>query len=130
MKQICIKCDGTIKNTGKPVGLKAFGYDAALILVPLLAADGSRNFLDLSAPDMNVELLSKLNEPDSTKRWYKIDDVQSVSSEQADSDFETSGTKERFKVLDGIKNYNFDIWNISHEYYRQVERFQTHSRNN
>jgi hypothetical protein len=120
MKQICIECDGTIKNTGKQGKLKPMGYMRAGYFVALVANDGTRNSLDLSAQDLDAELLGKLSHVDPSKRWYKVDDINNVAGEQAENTFWTSETNARSSVMDGIRNMNFDMLNINHDYFRQV----------
>ena len=120
MNQICVSCDGKINNTGRSASDKVFGLDSALIYVPLTASDGTVNSLDLTASDLDAELLGKFNNPDPTKRWYLVQKVQSVTSETAEATFETSPTNERFKLLDGIQNFNYGIWDISRAYFNQL----------
>ena len=120
MKQICISCDGKMKNTGVSGQDVVFGLDSALIYVPLNAADGTANHLDLTAPDMDAELLGKLNHPDPTKRWYLIKDAINVTAEQAEAVYETTPTDERYKLRDGIQPYNYELWGMSRTYFNQL----------
>jgi len=120
MSTICITCTGGIKNTGKSYKEKPFGYDKGLFLVPLNADDGTRNFLDLNASDMDAELLGKLNNTDPSKRWYLLGDLQDVTSITGDAAFESSATDERSNVREGVKNYDMMIWDATHKYYKQL----------
>lgn len=120
MANKCVTCSGYIKNTGLPSGDKPFGRIVGMYFVPLLADDGTPNFLDLTAPSIDAELLGKINNPDPSKRWYPMLNLNNVAPSQEDAVYETDDAGNRFKVRDGLQTMSYQFWNVSHNYFRQV----------
>lgn len=121
MANKCVTCAGYIKNTGLPSGDKPFGRIVGLYFVPLLADDGTPNYLDLTAnPDPGVTLLGLINHADPSKRWYPMLNLNNVAPSQEDAVFETDDAGNRFKIRDGLQTMTYQFWNVSHNYFRQV----------
>lgn len=119
--KICATCDGRVKNTGAIRSVKPFDVTQGGYLVPLNDDDGNRNFLDLSAADLDAELLGKVNEEDPSKRWYPLRNLKNVTHEEADDTYETDDSNQRFKVLDGIKTFSAEIWGATHTFFAHIE---------
>ena len=116
----CVTCSGYLQNTGLPSGDKPFGRIVGMYFVPLLADDGTPNYLDLNAPSIDAELLGKINNPDPSKRWYPMLNLNNVAPTQEDAVYETDDAGNRFKIRDGLQTMSYQFWNVSHNYYRQV----------
>lgn len=120
MANKCVTCSGYIKNTGLPSGDKPFGRIVGMYFVPLVADDGTANFLNVGAANLNTELLGLINHADPSKRWYPMLGLNNVAPTQEDAVFETDDAGNRFKVRDGLQTMTYQFWNVSHAYFRQV----------
>lgn len=116
----CVTCSGYIQNTGLPSGDKPFGRIVGMYFVPLVADDGTANFLDVGAVNMDSELLGKINHADPSKRWYPMLELNNVAPTQEDPVYEVDDAGNRFKVRDGLQTMTYQFWNVSHNYFRQV----------
>lgn len=113
------ECNGTIRNTGDKSG-KIFGLLSSKLFMPLKAKDGSRNFIDLEAADLEAEILGKTNHVDPTKRIYPFHRLKTYTPEQADAEFATTDTNERVKLRDGIKTNTVEMWSRSNQFFGNV----------
>lgn len=117
MSQIAgCSCNGRPGNTGYPK-IKAFGVTAGIIMVPLIADDGTRNSIDLASTDFAADILALLNNPDPSKRGYIYGDLKNFVPTEADPTYQTADNGERFKVRDGIKTITFEKWGVSEQFY-------------
>lgn len=116
----CVTCSGYIANTGLPSGDKPFGRIVGMYFVPILADDGTANYLDLTQPSIDAELLGKINNPDPSKRWYPMLNLNNVAPSQEDAVYEVDDAGNRFKIRDGLQTMSYQFWNVSHNYFRQV----------
>ena len=72
---------GTVEvNTGEVQCFRKFRKTVGLIVVPLIANDGSVNSIDLST---TIDLTAKVQHTDSSKRFYPILDLKDVETPQA-----------------------------------------------
>ena len=115
-------CDGTTKNTGY-LGQKLFNVKSSIFIVPILAADGTRNYLDLTATDLGAELLDKVNEADSTKRFYPLHEIKNFVPEQEDTQFATTNGGENAFLRKGIKSDTMELWGQSAQLFSKIENF-------
>ena len=115
-------CDGTTKNTGY-LGQQLFGIKTSKFIVPILAADGTRNGLDLTQPNLGAELLGKVNNPDPSKRWYPLHELKNFVPEQEDTQFATTNGGENFFLRKGIKSDTYELWGQSAQLYAKIEQF-------
>ena len=115
-------CDGTTKNTGY-LGQQLFGIKTSKFIVPILASDGTRNGLDLTAQDLGAELLGKVNNADPSKRWYPLHEIKNFIPEQEDTQFATTNGGENFFLRKGIKSDSYELWGQSAQLYAKIEQF-------
>jgi hypothetical protein len=115
-------CDGSTKNTGY-LGQKLFNIKTSIFIVPILAADGTRNFLDLTAQDLGAELLGKVNNADPTKRFYPLHEIKNFVPEQEDTQFATTNGGENAFLRKGIKSDTFELWGQSAQLFSKIEDF-------
>lgn len=121
----CVTCSGHIKNTGISSGDKPFGRITGMLLVPLVAGDGTANYLDasLTGSALDAELLGKINNPDKTKRFYPLLNLKNVEKTQEDATFEEDNAGERSKLMDGRETMQYEFWGYSRVYYDQVRYY-------
>jgi hypothetical protein len=112
-------CSGKIQNSGDPGGA-LFSVVVSTYVVPLLADDGIKNYLDLTAANLGTELLSKVNHTDPSKRFYPYHQLKNVTKEQPEGTFETSDNDERFKLRSGIKTVAYEMWAKTNQYFGKV----------
>ena len=115
-------CSGDTHNTGS-LSQKLFNIKSSIFIVPLIAADGTRNSLNLAAADLGAELLGKVNHADPTKRFYPIHDIVNFEPAQEDAAFATTAGGENFKLRDGIKSETWELWTKSEQYYAKLKGF-------
>ena len=95
-------------NTGQPNCVPTIERTAKLIFVPTFANDGTRNSINKSdfvndlLPDSFIE--SKINETDSSKRWYVTPKINAVTDTRAEPvTFDVDGIA---KVIDqGVRTF-------------------------
>lgn len=115
-------CSGDTQNTGY-LSQKLFNIKTSMYIVPILAADGTRNGLDLTAPDLGAALLAKVNHADPTKRFYPIHEIKNFVPEQEDAAMATTNGGENFKLRDGIKSETWELWGASAQFYGKIKGF-------
>jgi hypothetical protein len=101
-------CNAGMSNTG--VGCANIFRDTyGLIGVPLYATDGTQNGITLASAALNQAFFTaRVNDPDSSKRWYPFpsnDGLKEVESVRPESTFKefTDGTKQFVKK--GVKPF-------------------------
>jgi hypothetical protein len=112
-------CNGYLGNTGYP-NVKPFGVTSGIYMVPLLADDGTRNGIDLTAADLGVELLALVNNVDPSKRAYPFLNLKNVTHTEAEANYETADNGERFKTRDGIKTVSYEVWDVTEQYFNKT----------
>ena len=115
-------CSGDTQNTGY-LSQKLFNIKTSIFIVPLVAADGVRNSLDLTVADLGAELLGKVNHADPTKRWYPIHEIKNFEPAQEDAAFATTAGGENFRLRDGIKSETWEMWGASAQLYAKIKGF-------
>lgn len=101
MSDSCL-CGEGMNNTGLATCLPAFKKTTGILLVPMFANDGTRNYIDIST---GVNLLSKVNHADKSKRFYPIQDLKDVELPVADTKFKTYKDGSKRKLADGIRSF-------------------------
>lgn len=114
------ECSGEKKNTGY-LGQQLFGIKQMFFIVPILAADGTRNSLDLTESDLGTELLGKVNHSDPTKRWYPIQEMEQFTPAQEDTQFETANSGLSYFLRKGIKSEAFELWGQSAQFFSRIK---------
>jgi hypothetical protein len=77
-------------------------------MVPLFAADGTANYLDLSAPLPVWATL--INEADPTKRWFPLPNFENVELPKADSQFEEANSGRMVFLRQGKRSFAGELW--------------------
>jgi hypothetical protein len=113
-------CSSGQSNTGDD-GQQLFGTTVAKYMFSTIAADGTRNGIDLNAASLGQELISKVNHVDPTKRFYPIYELKNVAPEKADPTMWTADDGYEVKLLDGIKKQNHLLVGVSPQFYNKVK---------
>jgi len=101
-------CNAGLSNTGRPNCVPVQGITSSLILVPITANDGTKNFIDLSAPVPTWADL--VNEPDASKRWFPLPQFENVELAKADSLFEEANSGRMAFLRQGKRSFAGELW--------------------
>jgi len=100
-------CGTGMNNTGLVTCIKGFKKTTGMLIVPILANDGTRNSIDLSTA---INMDAKVKNLDPSKRFYPVNDLKDVELPTAESRFETAKDGSKFKLADGIKSFKATIY--------------------
>jgi len=112
-------CDVSLQNTGSPSCAPIMGVAANFILVPLIANDGTFNYIDPSATLNDAYFTALINEADDSKRWYPTGKLKNVTTDRADPILETFEDGSSVFIRDGIRNFTAMIIKGSFELAKQ-----------
>ena len=122
MATIC-DCNARLNNTGapncEPLAQAAFN----IILVPLVANDGTVHKI-LNTDTINTAFIDgKLQNTDYSKRWYPLTPMDNVEDVRGDATFFTASSGSNTKVQDGIRTFNALLLNTSPQYLKKISGF-------
>jgi hypothetical protein len=106
---IC-KCEVGLGNTGTPACAPIASVLRKIVLVPTYDSTGAKNSIDLTATLDAAYLTARINDTDSTKRWFPLPDFENVTSERAESTFEEAPSGTRAFVRQGSRTLTGEIW--------------------
>jgi hypothetical protein len=95
------------------------GVAANFILVPLIANDGTFNYIDPTATLNDAYFTALINEADDSKRWYPTGKLKNVTTDRADPILETFEDGSSVFIRDGIRNFTAMIIKGSFELAKQ-----------
>ena len=100
-------CNAGLSNTGRPNCVPIQSVVSSLILVPLVADDGTKNKIDLtSLPTWS----SLVNEADASKRWFPLPSFENVELPKADSQFEEANSGRMAYLRQGKRSFAGELW--------------------
>ncbi len=102
MAEFCA-CTSGFGNTGRKKDL--IKQSRGLFIVPLVANDGTRNGIAVGDTVDEAYVTAKINQADSSKRWYPIQDLKNVEDVRAESVFETFNDGTRAKTRQGNRTF-------------------------
>ena len=111
-------CNAGLSNTGKPGCLPIQSVTSGLIMVPLTAADGTANFIDLDAALPTWADL--INEADSSKRWFPLQGFENVELPKADTIFEEANSGRMVFIRQGKRSFAGELWNETPTFYGKL----------
>ena len=115
----CI-CTGKMSNTGIP-DVKPFGVVKGKGFMPLVADDGTRNYIDPNSLTLEADILAAVNNADPSKRLYLFNNIQNATAPEADPTFATTDLNERFLTAQGVTNVLWEQWGVSEQFFNKVE---------
>lgn len=101
-------CNAGLANTGRPNCLPIQSVTSKLIMVPLVANDGTANYLDLTSPLPTWSDL--INEADASKRWFPLPNFENVELPKADSQFEEASSGRMVFLRQGKRSFSGELW--------------------
>jgi hypothetical protein len=101
-------CNVGLSNTGRPNCIPIQSVTSKLIMVPLMANDGTANFIDLTAP--LPTWLDLVNEVDASKRWFPLPVFENVDMPKADSQFEEANSGRKVFLRQGVRSFSGELW--------------------
>jgi hypothetical protein len=101
-------CNAGLSNTGRPNCLPIQSVTSKLIMVPLVANDGTLNYIDLTAalPTWN----DLINKNDASKRWFPTPIFENVELPKADSQFEEANSGRMVFLRQGKRSFSGELW--------------------
>lgn len=101
-------CDAGLANTGRPGCVPLQSVTSKLIMVPLMANDGTLNGIDLGAPLPTWSAL--INQSDASKRWFPLPAFENVEMPKADSQFEEANSGRMAFLRQGKRSFAGELW--------------------
>lgn len=108
-------------NTGAPSGQKVISIGVKLILVNLIADDGTQNHIASSDTIDTAYVNGKLNETDKTKRWFPLGDFDNVAENREDPTFQEFDTGSRSITRLGRRTWSGILLQHSSRYLAKLE---------
>lgn len=120
---VCIICNDSSKNTGRPKDAKPFGVVQQLFAVAIKADDGTENVI-LSGDTFDQTFLDgKINEPDPSKRYFPINDLENWDgAPRAETGFETFNSGNKSRLSDGVKSATALVPQTVSQYFGQLKK--------
>ena len=101
-------CNMGLSNTGRPNCVAIQSVTAKLIMVPLIANDGTKNAIDLTAPlPVWADLI---NEADASKRWFPLPTFENVELPKAETKFEEANSGRMVFLRQGKRSFAGELW--------------------
>lgn len=107
------KCDLGLSNTGMPNCITIQSVTSKLILVPLVANDGTKNKIALGTPLTEASVIALLNQSDASKRWFPLGTFENVAMEKAESSFEEAPSGKKVFIKQGKRSFSGELWSVS-----------------
>lgn len=100
------KCNKTLSNTGAPNCPNIFEETAKLIFVNEFTGAGTRNFIDMSGTINQAFIDGKLNNTDTSVRWYPTPGaLENVSMTRAETVFQTFDSGNKARIRKGTRSF-------------------------
>ena len=101
-------CDAGLANTGRPGCVPLQSVTSKLIMVPLMANDGTLNGIDLTTTLPTWSSL--INQLDASKRWFPLPAFENVEMPKADSQFEEANSGRMAFLRQGKRSFTGELW--------------------
>jgi len=120
---VCIICNDSSKNTGRPKDAKPFGVVQQLFAVAIKADDESENKI-LAADTFDQTFLdAKINDTDSSKRYFPINELENWDgAPRAETGFETFNSGNKSRLSDGVKSATALVPQTVAQYFGQLKK--------
>ena len=103
-------CDTGLSNTGQPSCVTLQSVTSKLIMVPLVANDGTLNKLPLGTTITATTFTALVNNQDASKRWYPLPVFENVELPKADSVFEEANSGRKAYLRQGVRSFAGELW--------------------
>lgn len=105
MSSLC-SCGVSLLNTGRPNCIPIFGVTKQLILVPMIADDGTENSIDPTTTLNSAYFTALINQADDSKRWYPSGTLKNVTGERADPIMEPFDDGSKMFIRQGVRTFS------------------------
>lgn len=99
-------CDVGLGNTGLPGCIPISSVTKRLIMVNYYDNDGNINAVDCNDTLDEAYFTAKVNEADTSKRWYPLPELKNVEDLKADSIFESFNDGSNLFIQEGTRTFN------------------------
>jgi hypothetical protein len=103
-------CDNGNGNTGLPECSEQFDVSIGLGIQRMVAADGTSNRYDLSAPI--TTFVASLTNTDKTKRMFPITNIRNVDFPKEDTQYLTDNSGQKEEIREGIQSFTAEKWKV------------------
>jgi hypothetical protein len=118
-------CNISLSNTGVSSCKSIMSVAKKLILVPIYSDAGDRNAIDLVNDIIDsVYFSNKVNEADSSKRWYPLPLIDNVEDTKADPIVEGLNSGQNIIVQDGTRTFTGVLVKQSTEFLKKLQIFK------
>ena len=97
-------CNLTLGNAGIPSCQPIMSVARRFIAVPMIADDGTENYIDLTDTLNQAYFEALRDQTDASKRWYPMPFVDNVEDTKEDSIKETLNSGQNIFVKEGVRN--------------------------
>jgi hypothetical protein len=119
---ICDCSTATWGNTGNPNCTVMEGVTRGIVIVPMYDSTGAANKIANGATLNKAYFDALTNNTDPTKRWYPIQDLESVEDVRAEAQFYTGTSGLKYKIKDGVRSFKAMIMKKSFVFLGQLEK--------
>lgn len=109
------------RNTGIPVGAAFMKTIRRIHFVDLVAADGTRNGIDVSSPFTETDFKALVNNTDGTKRWFPSPRLENVVSVREATVYKTYNSGSKKEIRQGVRPLVGIIPQADHYYLKKLE---------
>lgn len=121
MAVVC-SCSTEPGNTGRP-NCKTLAKTASMIIVvKKFANDGTQNRILLADTLNQAYFDARFQEADPSKRWYPINELESVLSERGEAIVQTYDSGTIKKIQDAQKNFTSIVPEVEYAYFGKVKQ--------
>jgi hypothetical protein len=108
MSEIC-SCGSGLGNTGVPDCYKSIKVATGIIFVPTYKADGTRVKIAAGTTLDETYFTDAVNEADKQDRWYPMQGITNVTSEQGDPIYDEASNGSKSFVRQGVRPMSFEV---------------------
>lgn len=104
MATLCT-CDFGLGNSGTPNCFPIGNVTNNLIIVPTYDSTGARNFIDTTATLDSTYFTARINDADTSKRWYPLPAMKNVEDVRAEAITESFNDGTTVKIQQGARTF-------------------------
>ena len=105
MADLC-DCGSGLGNLGQPNCFSKSGVPKKLVFVEYFDNDGVQNSIPVGTSLTDVFMQGKINELDTSKRFYFSPEIDSVETAKGDTVFETLSSGTSYRVKEGVRTFS------------------------
>lgn len=115
-------CNVGLSNTGSPNCKAIMDIARRPILVPIYKDDGTINEYEVAETTFDEAFFSaRVNHADASQRWFPLPDLENITDERADAEYETLNSGAKIFIRDGQRAFQGVIIQQTPEYLGKLE---------